>query len=86
MFGLVRVKLSPKSNIGFICECIRVKPSCKSIITTKEALLRFTIILFPGKLIFNGVLGQHETLLIVSPGSLHINMSIENIVCVHSVY
>ena len=29
---------------------------------------------------------QHETLLIVSPESLHMNMSIENIVCVHRVY
>ena len=34
----LKAKLSPKCN--------RVKPSCKSIITTKEALLRFTIFLF----------------------------------------
>ena len=34
----LKVKLSPKSNPGFICECIGVKPSCKSIITMKEAL------------------------------------------------
>ena len=29
---------------------------------------------------------QHESLLVVSPGSLHMNTSIENIVCVHRVY
>ena len=29
---------------------------------------------------------QHETLLIVSPGSLHMNTSIENIVCVHTEF
>ena len=29
---------------------------------------------------------QHETLLVVSPGSLHMNTSTENIVCVHRVY
>ena len=38
----LKLKLSPKSNLGFICECIWVKPLCKSIITTKEALLRQT--------------------------------------------
>ena len=70
----------------------------------KEALLRFTLVSFSGKLIFNGVQGhchasikslflkqqedstQHETVLIVSPGSLLKNTSIENIVCVHRVY
>ena len=35
-FRLVKVKPSPKCNLGFICECIRVKPACKSIITMKE--------------------------------------------------
>ena len=50
----VKVKLSPKCNLGFICECIWVK----SIITTKESLLRFTVVLFLGKLIFNGVQGH----------------------------
>ena len=34
---------------------------CKSIIRTKEALLRFTIVLFWGKLIFNGVQGHFST-------------------------
>ena len=29
---------------------------------------------------------QHETLLVVSPGSLHMNISIENIVFVQRVY
>ena len=43
------MKLSPKFNRGFFCECIRVKPSCKSIITTKEALLRFTLFSFSGQ-------------------------------------
>ena len=28
---------------AFFCECIWDKPSCKIIITTKEALLRFTV-------------------------------------------
>ena len=45
-----KVKLSPKCNLGcffcFFCECPRVKPSCKSIITMKEALLRLTIFSF----------------------------------------
>ena len=36
----LKAKLSPKCNLGFFCECIGVKPLCKSIITTKEALLR----------------------------------------------
>ena len=39
----LQVKLSPKYNRGFFCECTQVKPSSKSIITTKEALLRFTV-------------------------------------------
>ena len=50
------VKLSPRSNWGFICECIWVKPSCKSIFTMQEALLRFTVVLFSGTLIFNRLL------------------------------
>ena len=29
---------------------------------------------------------QHETLLVVSPGSLHMNMNIENIDYVHRIY
>ena len=33
----------------FFCECIRVKPLCKSIIMTKVALLRFTIFSFSGQ-------------------------------------
>ena len=53
-----KVKLSPKSDLGFICECICVKPLCKSMITTKEAFLRFTVVSFLGKFIFNGVLGH----------------------------
>ena len=63
MFGsevFLKVKLLPKSNIGFICECIWVKPSCKSIITMKEALLRFTVVSFSGKLIFHGALGHSD--------------------------
>ena len=47
-----------KSNQGFIYDWIWVKPLCKSIIAMKEALLRFTIVLFSGKLIFNGVRGH----------------------------
>ena len=35
---LIKVKLSPKYNRGFICECIRVKTSFESIIMMKEAL------------------------------------------------
>ena len=51
-----KAQLSPKCNRGFLCKCIWVKPSCRSIITTKEALWRFTVVSFLGKLIFNGVL------------------------------
>ena len=54
----IKVKLKPKSNLGFICECIWVKPLCKSTITTKETLLRFTVVSFSGKLIFIGVQGH----------------------------
>ena len=46
---IIKVKLSAKCNPGFICECTRVKPSCKRIITMKEALLRFTVFLFSGQ-------------------------------------
>ena len=35
-----KVKLSPKSNLGCICECIWVKPLCKSIITKKKGTYR----------------------------------------------
>ena len=42
----VKIQLKPKCNQGFFCECTRVKPSCKSIITMKEALLRFTVFFF----------------------------------------
>ena len=45
---LLKVKLLPKCNLCFFCECIWVKPSCKSIISTKEMLLRFTIFSFSG--------------------------------------
>ena len=41
-----KVKLSLKFNWDFFC--IWVKPSCKTIITMKEALLRFTVFLFLG--------------------------------------
>ena len=58
-----KVKLSPKSDLGFICECLWVKHRCKSIITMKEAFLRFTIVSFSCKLIFNGVLGNsHDSI------------------------
>ena len=55
----LKVKLSPKCNLGFIFECIWVKPTCKSIITMKEARLSFTVVSFSGKLIVNGVLLAH---------------------------
>ena len=35
----LKAKLLLKCNLSFFCECIRVKPSCKSIITMKEALV-----------------------------------------------
>ena len=49
-----KAKLSPKSNQSFIWDWIWVKPSCESIITAKEALLRFTVVLVLGTLILNG--------------------------------
>ena len=54
----IKVNLSPKSNQGFIWDGIWVKLSCKSIITMKEVLLKFTVVSFLGKLIFNGVQGH----------------------------
>ena len=44
--SFLKVKLSAKCNLGFFCQCTRVKPSYKSIITMKEALLRFTVFSF----------------------------------------
>ena len=37
------------TKVFFLCECIRVKPLCKSIIRMKEALLSFTVFLFSGE-------------------------------------
>ena len=31
-----KMKLSPKSNLGFICDCVWDKPLCKSVITRKR--------------------------------------------------
>ena len=45
----VKVKLWPKCNLGFLCECTWVKLSCKSIIMTKAPLLRFTVFSFLGQ-------------------------------------
>ena len=45
---VIKAKHLPKCNLGFFCECIWVKPLCKRIIMTKEALLGFTIFLFSG--------------------------------------
>ena len=39
----IKVKLLPKCNLGFFCECVWVKSLCESVIMTKEALLRLTI-------------------------------------------
>ena len=47
-----KVKLSPKCNWDFFYECIWVKPSCKSIIIKKEALLRFTVFSFSAQIHF----------------------------------
>lgn len=46
--GMIKAKFSPKCNLGFFWECTRVRPSRKSIIKTKEPLLRFTVFLFSG--------------------------------------
>ena len=48
-----KAKLSPKCNLGFFCECTRVRPLCKSIYTIKAALLRFTVFLFLGQTHFH---------------------------------
>ena len=40
--NMIKVKLLPKCNQDFFCECIWVKPS------TKEAFLRFDVFLFSG--------------------------------------
>ena len=53
----IKVKLAPKCNQGFICECIWVKPLCKCIITTKEALQIYHSFI-SDKLIFDGVQGH----------------------------
>ena len=45
----LKVKLSPKCNLGSFCEWIWVKCLFKSIITRKETLLRFTIFLLLGQ-------------------------------------
>ena len=42
-------KLLSKCNLGFFCECIWVKPSCKRVIRMGEALLRFTVFSFSGQ-------------------------------------
>ena len=66
----------------------------------KEAVLRLIIFLFSAQTHFEWeslaskllILKHYEsstqrvTLLVVSPGSLYMNTSIENIVCVHRVY
>ena len=51
LFFTVKAKLLAKINWGFIWHWIWVKLSCKSIITTKEALLRFTVVSVLGTLI-----------------------------------
>ena len=57
MFTVFKVKPSPKCNLGFFCECIWVKPLDKSIVMTKEALLRFTVFSFFSE----GALLQHDS-------------------------
>ena len=47
----LKAKLSTKcTRVFFFCDCTRVKPLCNSIITMKEALLRFTLVRFSVKL------------------------------------
>ena len=48
---MLKANLSPKSNQDFFWDWIWVKPLCKSIIATKEALLRFTVVSVLGTLI-----------------------------------
>ena len=57
----VKVKLSPKCNLGFICEHTWVKPLCKSKFMTKEALLRLTVFSFFSSNSFS--VGVHGALL-----------------------
>ena len=59
---LLKVKLSPKCNQGFICDWIWAKPLDKWINMTKEALLRFTIASVSGKLILNGSARGRDTM------------------------
>ena len=59
----LKVKLSPKCSLSIFCECKCVRPLCKSIITTKEALLRFTVVSFSGQAHF---LSARGTLTIAS--------------------
>ena len=42
----LRVKLSPKCSLCFFCDCIWVRPLCKSTMMLKEAPLRFTVLSF----------------------------------------
>ena len=90
-----KVKLSPKSNQGFISDWIWVKPLCKSITTRKDALWRPFRSFLSGQANFQWGAGAllrlhqnfeaHETLLVVSPGPLYMNTSIKCIVCEHRV-
>ena len=87
-----------KGKLGSFGEFTQVRRSFKSIITMKEALLRFTVCSFSGQthfqwsargttMIASKLLStQCETLLIVSPGSLHMNTNIKSIVCEYRVY
>ena len=50
----------------------------------KKALLRFNVFLFLDQTQWSAGT-QHGTLPVVSPGSIHMNTSIENIVRVHRV-
>ena len=49
VFESLKLKLSPKCNLGSLCECTWVKRSYKSIMPMKEAILRFTVFLFSGQ-------------------------------------
>ena len=64
MHNDVKVKLSPKCNLGFFCECIWVKPLCINIIMTKEALLSFTVFSFSGQTHFQWECLGHQGLYI----------------------
>ena len=52
----------------------------------KEALLRFAVVSFSGKLILNGVLGHFYASIKTLRRLNNMNTSIENIVFVHKVY